>query len=260
MLSTPLRKLHRQDQMIDFAFNHVLGTSIPPPGTSFESSNLHALQQHHPVHDSITAGSPPMAVSSPLNPTPSYTFSQGNYEEYPPWPPQMTESHPLCCNYYSIPGLSAMHFHIYSSQDNAHSSVLRNNVKHIDSPQRRGTPLQRFHGRGEVKKDISEEIPVSTIPKAMHMCDFPGCGKQTAFKRREHLRRHQNTKHGLGDTVMCKFCTKKFNQRDNWRQHLRLHTEPNRPMARTNYYEEAVQQYEEERSNTKRRIPPVKKE
>lgn len=60
--------------------------------------------------------------------------------------------------------------------------------------------------------------------------------------------------------MTCEFCPKKFNRRDNWRQHLRLHTEPNRPMTRTDYHKEAVRKYEEERNNTKRRRPPFKKQ
>ncbi|KAK8133704.1 hypothetical protein PG984_005716 [Apiospora sp. TS-2023a] len=262
MLSTPMRKLHLQEQMIDFDFNHVLGNPMPQSGAPFDSTNPHALQ-HYPLHESMTSGSPPMALSPPMGPTPSYTFNQ-EYDEYSPWPPQMTEHHPLDCNYYSIPEPSAMHIHLDTSRQNAPASVLRSNVKrkvYMDNAQRRGTSLQKVHGRNEAKKDISEEqIPVSKIPKAMHVCDFPGCEKQTAFKRREHLRRHQNTKHGLGVEVTCEFCPKKFNRRDNWRQHLRLHTEPNRPMTRTDYHKEAVRKYEEERNNTKRRRTPVKKQ
>ncbi|KAK8130451.1 hypothetical protein PG999_002831 [Apiospora kogelbergensis] len=262
MLSTPMRKLQVHDQMLDFDFNHVLGTSMPPSGNPYESTNPHALQ-HYPLHESMTtATSPPMELSPPMGPTPSYTFNQ-DYDEYPPWPPQMTNSHPLDCNYYGIPEPSNMHIHI-DTRANAPASVLRSNVKrkvYMDNAQRRGSSLQKVHGRHEAKKEISEEqIPVSKIPKAVHMCDFPGCEKQTAFKRREHLRRHQNTKHGLGVEVACEFCDKRFNRRDNWRQHLRLHTEPNRPMTRTDYNENAVRKYEEERNNTKRRRPPMRKQ
>ncbi|KAK8039436.1 hypothetical protein PG993_007847 [Apiospora rasikravindrae] len=261
MISTPMRKIHLQDQMIDFDFNHVLGNPMQPSGAPYDSTNPHALQ-HYPLHESMASGSPPMALSPPMGPTPSYTFNQ-EYDEYPAWPPQMTESHPLDCNFYNIPEPSSMHIHL-DTRANAPTSVLRSNAKrkvYMDNAQRRGTSLQKVHGRNEVKKDISEEqIPVSKIPKAMHVCDFPGCEKQTAFKRREHLRRHQNTKHGLGVEVTCEFCPKKFNRRDNWRQHLRLHTEPNRPMTRTNYHKEAVHKYEEERNNTKRRRPPMKRQ
>ncbi|KAK7937588.1 uncharacterized protein PG986_014456 [Apiospora aurea] len=205
MLLTPMRTLHLQCQMIDSDF---MGTSIPPSATAFESYSPHTLQQPHPLHDSMTAGSPPMALSSPLEFTPSYTFN------YRPWTPQMTENHTLDCNFYRIPPLSAMDIRIASSQANAPSSLLRSNV---------------------------QQIPVSKFPKAMHVCDFPGCEKQTGFKRREHLRRHQNTKHGLRVEVTCEFCRKTFNRQDNWRQHLRLHTEPNRPMTRTHYHEKAIE-------------------
>ena len=42
-------------------------------------------------------------------------------------------------------------------------------------------------------------------------------------------------------------------------QHLRLHTEPNRPAARTNYYFGAVLKYKEERSKIKPRKLPFTK-
>ncbi|KAK8013454.1 hypothetical protein PG991_009047 [Apiospora marii] len=85
------------------------------------------------------------------------------------------------------------------------------------------------------------------------MCNLPGCKNKTAFKRREHLKRHQNTKHGLGPEMTCDFCVKKFNRRDNWRQHLRLHTEPNRRMARTNFHIGTVLRYNEEKEKIKPR-------
>jgi len=190
MLSAPMRKLQVHNQMIDFGFNHVLGDSMPPSGNPYESTTPHALQ-HYPLYESMaTATSFPMALPQPMGSKPPYAFNP-DYDKCPPWPPQMTENHPLDYNFCGIRELSAMHIHI-STRTNAPASVLRR--VYMDNGQRRGMLLQKVHGRHEPKNYISEEqIPVSKISKAVHMCNFPGCEKQTGFKRREHLRRHQNT-------------------------------------------------------------------
>ncbi|KAK7937525.1 C2H2 type zinc finger domain protein [Apiospora aurea] len=122
----------------------------------------------------------------------------------------------------------SMDFYSIDEQLTIPATVLRTNAKEIADIQQiqgRETPIQQVPIQNE---DInSEQTRVSKVPKAVHACDFPGCEKQTAFKRREHLRRHQSSKHGLGEKLGCEFCDKKFNRRDNWRQHLRLHMESN---------------------------------
>ncbi|ORY58513.1 uncharacterized protein BCR38DRAFT_447524 [Pseudomassariella vexata] len=55
---------------------------------------------------------------------------------------------------------------------------------------------------------------------------------------------------------VCKYCPKSFNRKDNWRQHLRLHTRPNTRLKRVAYNPEAVKQYttETERLIHSRRV------
>ncbi|KAK8073354.1 hypothetical protein PG994_004253 [Apiospora phragmitis] len=71
-LSTPIGKLHLQEQIIDFGFNHVLGNSVPPSGMPFEATDPHVLQQQYLLRDSITGGSAPMAPSPPYAPNLDY--------------------------------------------------------------------------------------------------------------------------------------------------------------------------------------------
>ncbi|KAI7867411.1 hypothetical protein BDF14DRAFT_1968018 [Spinellus fusiger] len=54
-------------------------------------------------------------------------------------------------------------------------------------------------------------------------CKYIGCGK--AFKRSEHLKRHDRSIHTLEKPFGCPYaaCSKKFSRSDNLNQHIRIH-------------------------------------
>ncbi|KAI1370355.1 hypothetical protein F4677DRAFT_465544 [Hypoxylon crocopeplum] len=96
---------------------------------------------------------------------------------------------------------------------------------------------------------VLKEQPVTAVFK----CNYPNCQKGP-FKRREHLKRHKNTKHAEQPTTMasCPFCDKPFNRRDNYRQHLKLHTRKYHPAHRTKYHPHAQAVLDEEVNESKR--------
>ncbi|ORY59952.1 uncharacterized protein BCR38DRAFT_488137 [Pseudomassariella vexata] len=99
---------------------------------------------------------------------------------------------------------------------------------------------------------------VQKIPAGTFKCTLPNCTARRAFKRSEHLKRHITTAicHNPDiDSVseVCIFCSKKFNRRDNWRQHLKLHTMKGRSISRTDFHPKAQELYDEEMRKTKHR-------
>ncbi|KAK6823612.1 hypothetical protein PG989_000206 [Apiospora arundinis] len=74
---------------------------------------------------------------------------------------------------HGIAAPSSMRFHRDMKADSP-ASDLRSNVK-------------------EVGYMDDAQISVARIPKSVHVCSFSGCKNRTAYKRREHLQRHQNT-------------------------------------------------------------------
>ena len=64
--------------------------------------------------------------------------------------------------------------------------------------------------------------------------------------------------------TQCPFCVRKFNRKDNWLQHIRLHTLRDRTVKRTPYHPGAQALYDEEkrknksRSQTKRKGSAIK--
>lgn len=57
----------------------------------------------------------------------------------------------------------------------------------------------------------------------------------------------------------CPICKKEFNRKDNYRQHLRLHTLKHRPTRRTDYDPKAQAMLDEELNKTKQRSQLKKK-
>ncbi|KAI6082439.1 hypothetical protein F4821DRAFT_263946 [Hypoxylon rubiginosum] len=103
---------------------------------------------------------------------------------------------------------------------------------------------------------VLKEQTVATVFK----CNYPNCQKGP-FKRREHLKRHENTKHAENLRVVstpCPFCDKSFNRKDNYRQHLKLHTQDN-PAHRTKYHPNAQALLDEEVNKYRRRRNQFKK-
>ncbi|KAI1480814.1 hypothetical protein F4774DRAFT_418027 [Daldinia eschscholtzii] len=98
-------------------------------------------------------------------------------------------------------------------------------------------------------------VRIERIAAATFKCDYPNCTKGP-FKRQEHLKRHKDTKHAENMELIltsCPFCDKPFNRKDNYRQHLKLHTLKNRTTRRTDYFPEAQALLDEEVNKTKQR-------
>ncbi|KAI0836103.1 hypothetical protein F5Y06DRAFT_305448 [Hypoxylon sp. FL0890] len=95
---------------------------------------------------------------------------------------------------------------------------------------------------------------------ATFKCNYPDCQKGP-FKRQEHLKRHKTTEHAENPVAIimpCPFCDRQFNRKDNYLQHLKLHTEKHRP-TRTDYHPEAKALLDEEINKTKQRSQLKKK-
>lgn len=59
--------------------------------------------------------------------------------------------------------------------------------------------------------------------------------------------------------TQCPFCERKFNRKDNWLQHIRLHTLRDRPVKRTPYHSGAQALYDEEKRKNKSRSQTKRK-
>ncbi|KAI1214386.1 uncharacterized protein F4807DRAFT_126469 [Annulohypoxylon truncatum] len=124
----------------------------------------------------------------------------------------------------------------------------------VDKVQQKTSALQRAqqHRHG---------IRIERIAAATFKCNYPNC-QRGPFKRQEHLKRHKNIKHAENPVAIitsCPFCDKPFNRKDNYRQHLKLHTLKHRPTRRTDYYPEAQALLDEEINKTKQRSQLKKK-
>ncbi|KAI0885075.1 uncharacterized protein GGS22DRAFT_200144 [Annulohypoxylon maeteangense] len=124
----------------------------------------------------------------------------------------------------------------------------------VDKVQQKSSALQRAqqHRHG---------IRIERIAAATFKCNYPNC-QRGPFKRQEHLKRHKNIKHAENPVAIitsCPFCDKPFNRKDNYRQHLKLHTLKHRPTRRTDYYPEAQALLDEEINKTKQRSQLKKK-
>jgi uncharacterized Zn-finger protein len=56
-------------------------------------------------------------------------------------------------------------------------------------------------------------------PKRKHVCHIEGC--EEPFGRKEHLRRHLLTVHGLGEMFTCPGCHKSYTRQDNLKKHMK---------------------------------------
>ncbi|KAI1769909.1 hypothetical protein F4818DRAFT_456469 [Hypoxylon cercidicola] len=117
----------------------------------------------------------------------------------------------------------------------------------MDKVQQKTSALHRAQDRSGVR--------IERIAAATFKCNYPNCQKGP-FKRQEHLKRHKVTKHNENPATIiteCPICQKPFNRKDNYRQHLRLHTLQHRPTRRTDYHPEAAKYLAEENKKTKQR-------
>jgi len=144
----------------DFDFTHVFGGPVHQPAALLEPSGPYDWQQY-PTPDYV--------AQLPLIPMLSPRVVAQGYEQLSLWP-EMVDSHAM--DVHGIADPSSIRAHRDMRVDSLASA--RSNVK----------------GVGYMD---DAQISVAKIPKSVHVCSFPGCKNKTAFKRREHLQRHQNT-------------------------------------------------------------------
>ncbi|KAI0180777.1 hypothetical protein GGR52DRAFT_5069 [Hypoxylon sp. FL1284] len=124
----------------------------------------------------------------------------------------------------------------------------------MDKVQQKTSALHRAQDRSGVR--------IERIAAATFKCNYPDCQKGP-FKRQEHLKRHKITKHAADPMTIitpCPICAKPFNRRDNYRQHLKLHTIKHRRTRRTEYHSDAQAILDEEMNKTKQRSHLEKKD
>ncbi|KAI1106391.1 hypothetical protein F4804DRAFT_301125 [Jackrogersella minutella] len=249
---SPSRKSSMQAQVMDFDYAHVIPTNF-----ATMHAQDHALEPVHPQSmghygftDYIT--SPQYPVSTPgyhhLNnagcdasamwewsgDSPVSFFGRGNPSASP------SPSQPLSAR--TRHGLTPPYL-------SSHEKRRMN----VDKVQQKTSALQRAQHRHGIR--------IERIAAATFKCEYPNC-QRGPFKRQEHLKRHKNIKHAENPVAIitsCPFCDKPFNRKDNYRQHLKLHTLKHRLTRRTNYYPEAQALLDEEINKTKQRSQLKKK-
>ncbi|KAI0806546.1 hypothetical protein GGR55DRAFT_680519 [Xylaria sp. FL0064] len=80
-------------------------------------------------------------------------------------------------------------------------------------------PIAMVERRTVTKADAEQAV---LNQSGKYICSVAGCGRQ--YKRREHLKRHFNIKHGNCVWSFCPFCTGSSSRVDNFRGHVLLHT------------------------------------
>ncbi|EMR62452.1 hypothetical protein UCREL1_10630 [Eutypa lata UCREL1] len=120
--------------------------------------------------------------------------------------------------------------------------------QHKSEALHRAQRLQRVHQK-RIKREENTVYP-RIIKSGTHKCPYRECINRNAFKRSEHLKRHIDTHHNPQFTH-CPFCERQFNRKDNWLQHIRLHTQRDRPVKRTSYHPGAQALWDEEKRKNK---------
>ncbi|KAI1084564.1 hypothetical protein F5B20DRAFT_211046 [Whalleya microplaca] len=248
------RKSSVQATTMGFEYAHMLPASMVSQHNSLESANPRALG-HYSFADQIT--SPPFPIS-----TPGYTLEGASCEMSSMWAWPGDGSESFFARDNSPSSSPARHIH---SRENgglnpayfSSHGKRRFNMEEVQQKTSALHQIQHDHRLHMKRQRMAHNrgLPggIQRIPPGTHRCLVPGCPKKP-FKRQEHLKRHMLTCH-TPDAVLtcCPFCDRPFNRKDNYRQHLRLHTLKNRSIRRTQYFSEAQALYDEEMRKTKQR-------
>ncbi|KAI5928167.1 hypothetical protein F4810DRAFT_647267 [Camillea tinctor] len=258
--STPSRKASIPTAAMDYPEYHIMPPNLAPHSNPIESSNPHALGNFQFVGH---MGSSPLAF-----PTSSEYSLEPNGQSMWAWtgesPVTFFERHPS-------PGISPAKPHTIRAD--RHNLALANHGRrrlYVDEVQQKSSALHRVqHGHcNEAKRERTRKNGlvggIQLIAKGTFRCDHEDCIAmgRNPFKRQEHLKRHKSTCHNPNpeeSNTECPFCNRCFNRKDNWRQHLKLHTTPNRTISRTDYHPEAKALYDAEMKKTKQRSQSRKK-
>ncbi|KAI2602322.1 hypothetical protein GGR54DRAFT_526563 [Hypoxylon sp. NC1633] len=240
---SPSRKSSMQTHAMDFDYPMVPGAFSSMPHQD------HGLEQAH--HQSVGHYSFGNYITSPSYPVPppGYPIDNGSCDASSMW--AWTGESPVSFfrgNHSASPSPSQPL--PTRDRNNLTPPYLASHSKRratVDKVQQKTSALHRAQHRHGVR--------IERIAAATFKCNYPDCEKGP-FKRQEHLKRHKNTKHAENPVAIitaCPFCRKPFNRKDNYRQHLKLHTLKNRPTRRTTYFPEAQALLDEEINKTKQR-------
>ncbi|CAJ2512043.1 Uu.00g076680.m01.CDS01 [Anthostomella pinea] len=261
--ATPSRKSSMPTNVMDFDYTSIMPTTLASQSNPTQSTNPQALG-HYPFADQMT--------SSPLVfPTPPYPYDSNTCDVSATW---------------AWPGDSPVSFFDRRDSPALSSPVKdlglreRNNmtpsflIRHgrrrlcVEEVQQKTSALQQVQQHGQrvhVKRERGHNIgitgPIVSVPRGNFYCQHPDClaGNHKPYKRQEHLKRHTHSQHTITPKTKCEFCVKEFNRRDNYRQHLYLHTLQGRAITRTDYYPGAQAVYDAEMKRTKQRSQPKSK-
>ncbi|KAI1389200.1 uncharacterized protein F4822DRAFT_272599 [Hypoxylon trugodes] len=249
---SPSRKSSMQSQAVDYEYAPMVPTTFP----SLSAQN-HPLEPAH--HQTMGHYSFADYIPSPQYPvsTPGYHMNSAPAcDTSAMW--EWTRESPVSFFGRGHPSASPSPSHALSSRDRNGLTppYLASHGKrrvNVDKVQQKSSAPHRAQQRSGVR--------IERIAAATFKCNYPDCQKGP-FKRQEHLKRHKNTKHAenpISIITSCPFCGKPFNRKDNYRQHLKLHTLKNRPTRRTDYFPEAQSLLDEEINKTKQRSQLKKK-
>ncbi|KAI5860355.1 hypothetical protein GGS23DRAFT_234056 [Durotheca rogersii] len=245
---SPSRKSSMQTQNIDFDYTPMLHPSfagVPAHENALGPSNNQSFG-HYPFGDQIT--SPPFPVSAP-----GYPFDITARDMSSMWAWSGETPVPFFGRENISASTSPAHQH-FSTRER---EDLTPTPPYLANHARRRLNLNRVQQRTSAlqKAQHRQGVRIERIAAATFKCNYPNCQKGP-FKRQEHLKRHQNTKHAADPAAIitsCPICRKPFNRKDNYRSHLKLHTIKNRPTRRTDYHPEAQALLGEEMNKTKQR-------
>ncbi|KAI0384712.1 hypothetical protein F5Y04DRAFT_293045 [Hypomontagnella monticulosa] len=248
---SPSRKSSMQAQTMDFDYAPIMPTAFVP--LSSQGHPLEAASNQHLGHYPY-----PEYVQSPQYPvpTPAYPLENTTCDSSSIW--AWNGESPVSFFGRGNPSASPSPSHSLSARDRSGltPSYLASHGKrrvNVDKVQQKTSALQRAQHQHGVR--------IERIAAATFKCNYPNCQKGP-FKRQEHLKRHKNTKHAENPVAIitnCPCCGRAFNRKDNYRQHLKLHTLKQRSTRRTEYYANAQALLDEEMNKTKQRSQLKKK-
>ncbi|KAI1506710.1 hypothetical protein F5X99DRAFT_365267 [Biscogniauxia marginata] len=260
---TPTRKASIHTTTMDFEYPPMMSTHLASQNHFIEHTNPQALSHYQYM---AHMGSSPMAFHTP----PAYTVEHDGTSMWD----FSTSPAPFYVGRESPASLSPVKpLALRGERNSLTPSCTGNHEKRyisVGPVQQKSSALhQAQYGiRGEVKQEKGQKNRFSrniqVIAKGTYRCDHPECIAmgRNPFKRQEHLKRHKSTCHNPNpeeSNTECPFCKRCFNRKDNWRQHLKLHTKPNRAISRTDYHPEAKALYDAEMKKTKQRSQSRKK-
>ncbi|KAK6073718.1 C2H2 finger domain-containing protein [Seiridium cupressi] len=251
--SIPTRKASPSPYNMNIEHATLMNTTVPAYGDIIDFTTLQAMEDYS-FSDHMS--------SSPFNaPPPPYSLYNGSCDSNTLWPYQPENSLEYLSNDQPSLTLSLRNMALpeRSTLPSPYHPINTRRQLPIESAQHKSAILHRIQNGGKVTKrgryGSTLGPNIGQIKPGTHKCQMPECVGKKGYKRSEHLKRHMESVHNPdANTVQCEYCGHNFNRKDNWKQHLLLHTKSARSAtARTNYFPEAVAKYEEEMLKTKRR-------